>query len=420
MDDTTDTQPILTLENLARVRSNIRHVFVLMLENRSFDHVFARSNIPGIQAATSDNGNLYEERFISFQGNAPDTMPSDPGHEFQDVVEQLCGKGTTYSRGSPYPNITNAGFVDNYATSITEGPSPPPEDVDAVMRGLETSSQTPSLYQLATEFILCDAWHSSLPGPTWPNRYFVHGASSANLDASPTSSEIDIFESVDGFSYPRGSIYDALGSGNYRLYQDESGNPLGRIPQVSSIKGISFFDVHNLADFEADLSGDYPYRYTFIEPSYGDVVHGTYEGGSSQHPMNDLAAGDRLVASVYNTLRNSPLWVNSLLVVTYDEHGGFYDSVAPGKATPPNDGADGRLNRNGFDFSVYGVRVPALVISPWVDRGRVEHTLFDHSSIPATLERLFGLQPLTDRDKAANDILPMITSTCRTDCPLRI
>lgn len=419
MTDTANSSP-LGADQLASARNNIRHVFVLMLENRSFDHVFARSGIPGIVAANYTNENLYMGQPISFQGDAPDKMPSDPGHEFQDVVEQLCGKGITYVPGSPYPNITNGGFADNYASSKTEGDPPPPEDVDDIMRGLDTPHQVPSLYKLATEFVLCDAWHSSLPGPTWPNRYFVHGASSAALDASPTSAEIDIWESVDGFSYPHGSIFDALGSGNYRLYQDESGESFGRIPQVSTIKGISFFDVHNLDDLEADLAVDYPYRYTFIEPSYGDVVHGTYEGGSSQHPMDDLAAGDQLVAKVYNTLRNSPLWESSLLIVTYDEHGGFYDSVAPGKATSPNDGADGRLSRNGFDFSVYGVRVPALVISPWVERGRVEHTVFDHSSIPATLGRLFGLQPLTDRDKAAKDVLSLLTTTCRADCPPRI
>lgn len=170
----------------------------------------------------------------------------------------------------------------------------------------------------------------------------------------------------------------------------------------------------------ADLAAGYTARYTFIEPGYGNIVDGTYENGTSQHPMDGLAGGDQLAARVYNAIRNSPLWERSLLVILYDEHGGFYDSVKPGAAPPPNDGAAATLNANGFGFDVYGVRVPAIVVSPWVARGHVDHTVYDHSSVPATVERLFGLQPLTDRDRNANDLLSLITSTCRADCPPRI
>lgn len=136
--------------------------------------------------------------------------------------------------------------------------------------------------------------------------------------------------------------------------------------------------------------------------------------------MDSLAAGDQLVARVYAAIRNSPLWDKSLFVILYDEHGGFYDSVKPGKAIPPGDGAEATLNTNGFGFDVYGVRVPAIVVSPWVVRGKVDHTTYDHSSVLATLERLFQLPPLTDRDRHANDLLPLITQTCREDCPERI
>jgi phospholipase C len=276
------------------------------------------------------------------------------------------------------------------------------------------------LYRLATTFVLCDGWHASLPGPTWPNRYFVHGASSAGLDHSPTSAEMAAWESVDGFGYPNGSIFDALGKGHYRLYQDDAGDLSGRIPQVASLKGISFFDVDDLSHLEADLAAGYTARYTFIEPSYGDVAHETYENGSSQHPMDSLAAGDRLAARVYNAIRNSPLWQSSMLVILYDEHGGFYDSVRPAGAIAPNDGAASTLNANGFLFDVYGVRVPAIVVSPWVAQGQIDHTVYDHSSIPATIERLFGLAPLTARDGAARNLLPLLTETCRGDCPERI
>lgn len=399
------------------VENRIQHVFVLMLENRSFDHLFALSDIPGIAAATSSNTNTYGGTVYSFGDGAPTQMPADPGHEFTDVLEQLCGAGVNYERGQPYPPIDNSGFVANFATTKDEGTPAQSAAAGEIMRGADIRTQSPALYQLATEFVLCDGWHSSLPGPTWPNRYFVHGASSAGLDHSPTSAEMSEWECVDGFPYPKGSIFDALGKGNYRLYQDDLGSPLGRVPQVASIKGISFFDIDDLSHFESDLANGYTARYTFIEPSYGDIVHDTYEGGSSQHPMDGLSGGDQLVARIYNAIRKSPLWESSLLVILYDEHGGFYDSAKPGKAIPPNDGADQSLNTNGFLFDVYGIRVPAIVVSPWVARGYVDHTAYDHSSVLATIERLFNLPALTDRDKNAKDLLSLITAKCRADCP---
>lgn len=398
----------------------VQHVFVLMLENRSFDHLFALSGIAGIVAASGANANVHQSVRYAFGGGAPAQMPTDPGHEFGDVLEQLCGAGARFERGSPYPPIDNSGFVSNYATSRTEGPPPDSRDIGDVMRGVDVRTQCPALYTLATEFVLCDGWHASMPGPTWPNRFFVHAASAGGLDHSPTTAEIYGWVGLHGFEFPRGSIFDLLGKPHYRLYQDHDGDPRGRIPQVASIRGISFTDVDDLAHFEADLAAGYTARYTFIEPCYGDIVHGTYVHGSSQHPMDGLAAGDQLVARVYRAIRNSPLWDRSLFVIVYDEHGGFYDSVRPGPATPPNDGAAATLNANGFGFDVYGVRVPALVVSPWVARGVVDHTTYDHSSVPATLERLFGLPPLTDRDRGANDLLPLITQTCRQDCPLEV
>ncbi|KUZ44869.1 alkaline phosphatase family protein [Burkholderia territorii] len=405
---------------VASVQDRIRHVFVLMLENRSFDHLFALSGIAGITAASSGDSNAYDGTVHPFGGGAPDRMPTDPCHEFTDVLERLCGAGVPFVKGRPYPGIDNSGFVSNYATSHSEGTPPPAGSVGAVMQGADVRAQAPSLYALANAFVLCDRWHASMPGPTWPNRFFLHGASSAGLDHSPTREEMAGWDTLDGFHYPNGSIFAALGDDNWRIYQDQSGDPLGHVPQVASLKGVSFFDVDDLSHFEADLAAGYTARYTFIEPGYGDIVHGTYRNGSSQHPMDGLAGGDQLVARVYDAIRNSPVWASSLLVIVYDEHGGFYDSVRPGAAPPPNDGAAATLNASGFGFDVYGVRVPAIVVSPWVAAGHVDHTPYDHSSVVATLGRLFGLAPLTDRDRAANDLLSLVTTTCRTDCPTRI
>jgi hypothetical protein len=170
-------------------------------------------------------------------------------------------------------------------------------------------------------------------------------------------------------------------------------------------KGITYFvNTNAFSSFASDVMGPYPYTYTFIEPNYGDVFGGSYVGGSSQHPMDSVARGEALIKATYETIPNSPLWERSLLIITYDEHGGFYDSVQPGGATPPGDGSpnDPSINSGGFLFDWYGVRVPALIVSPLIPQGTVDHTLYDHASVPATLEALCGLTPMTNRDKGAN------------------
>jgi phospholipase C len=396
-----------------------------MLENHSFDNMLAMSGISGIYAATTGNCNSYNGTQYCVRDGAPASMPTDPGHEFPDVLEQLAGPGATYPSGGAYPPINNSGFAANYATSVTEGPAPPPADIGDIMACFHTATQLPVLYQLATTFTVCDQWFSSLPGPTWPNRYFLHGASSSGLDHSPTSEEMLEWEAGarfgDGFSYPRGSIFDALTRAGvpYAIYNDRSGAAAGAIPQVASINGITALAIGDVSNLASDLQGAYPYHYTFIEPNYGDITDGSYEGGSSQHPMDGVSGGETLIKTVYEAIRNSQLWESSLLIITYDEHGGFYDHFAPGDAPPPNDGSPSTYNQFGFTFAQFGVRVPAVIVSPWVSAG-VDHTIYDHASVAATLEALFGLSPLTDRDKYANNVLHLVNSTARADCPVQL
>lgn len=414
----------------------ITNVFVVMLENHSFDNIFAMSGIQGITAATTSDSNTYNQNTYYVQSSASLSMPTDPGHEFSDTVEQLAGQGKTYPRAGPYPKIDNSGFAANYATTTTEGPTPPAADIGDVMACFATPTQLPVAWQLATTFAICDQWYSSIPGPTWPNRFFVHGASSSGLDASPSTAQIGEWELPgDGFKYPNGSIYDALGAANipYRFYNDTTGLPgelslysddpqngsaVGAVPQVTALSGVSPLDFHSLQHFAADLQGPYPWPYTFIEPHYGDLTSGSYAGGSSQHPMDDVYGGEHLLAAVYAAIRNSPYWNTSLLIVTYDEHGGFYDSAAPGPATAPGDNPEYGYNQFGFNFEQYGVRVPAVVVSPLIPAGTVSSTLYDHSSVLKTLEQLFGLGALTQRDAAAQDLTPLLSlATPRTDCP---
>jgi phospholipase C len=347
-------------------------------------------------------------------------MPWDPHHGFSDVMTQLAGAGAESQPATPYPPRTNSGFVASFAKGLSQ---PRPADLSTVMLAADLPREAPALYTLATEYALCDEWYSSMPGATWPNRFFVHGASSAGIARGPTLAQKAKWTAgLGGFEYPNGSIFGRLGPGNYRLYHNRVGHFSGRLPQVAALKGVRRSDVRRLSDLQDDLASGRTAPYTFIEPAYGNVVDGDYLDGSSQHPLDGLAEGDRLIARVYGMIRNSPVWERSLLIITYDEHGGFYDCGVPARAAPPpNDhpNADADDNPYGFDFSVYGVRVPTVLVSPWIRKGTVDHTLYDHATILATLERRFGLNPLTDRDRLAADVLHLLGGALRpdADCP---
>ena len=185
---------------------------------------------------------------------------------------------------------------------------------------------------------------------------------------------------------------------------------------IAALKGIRLDDVRHYSLFAADVAQPpFPYTYIFIEPSY-DVLN-DYRNGSSQHPLADVTHGEGLIKSTYEAIRNSPVWANSLLIVTWD--GGFFDHAIPPPARSPGDTTpDAKYNTYGFTFERYGPRVPALVISPRIPKNLIDHRLYDHASIPATLESLFGLIPLTARDAAANRLDVLCTlGIPRNDAP---
>jgi phospholipase C len=379
----------------------IEHLFVLMLENRAFDHMLGFSGITGQDAANSDPTQitgLSGSEVNTFSGGvyrvgrgADNVMPVDPGHEFSNVLEQLCGPAATYPAGGAYPAINNSGFVASYVASGGA------VDPGKVMKCF-APEQLPVLVALAQEFAVCDNWHASLPGPTWPNRMFVHAASSGGLDHSPTTEEIAEWETVGGFQFKAGSIFDALKKKGVsrRLYAGDD------FPMVAALKGISLFDIRHYSNFASDLGHPaYPYSYVFIEPSY-DVLN-EYKNSTSQHPLADIMLGEGLIKETYEAIRNSPHWNSSVLIITWDEHGGFYDHAIPPVAVAPGDAMpQDRQNQNGFTFQQCGPRVPAVVISPLVPKNLIDHRLYDHASIPATAEALFGITPLTQRDANAN------------------
>ena len=408
----------LTTKNQAKP-DRVKHVFVLMLENRSFDHMLGFSQITGIDAVTGqptategvdasrDQNCGPDGRQVPVSTSAEWALAHDPGHEFPDVREQLCGSGGTY------PQINNSGFVSNYAKVDPAHPGD-------IMK-CYAPEQLPVINTLAREFAVCDHWFSSLPGPTWPNRFFIHAASSAGLDHSPTTANIASSILINGYKFENGTIYDRLdGEGiSWAIYK---GDPF---PQTLAISGMTERLVegrfHEFKEFGRHVQDpNYSTSYTFIEPDYH--VAADFAGGNSQHPKDDVTRGEALLKEVYEAIRNSPHWENSVLIVTYDEHGGFYDHVPPPRTVAPGDPiTDPENNRYNFDFTQLGVRVPAIIISPLIPGNIIDHTVYDHTSALATVEHIFGLLPLTARDQQANTLNHLFSlETPCTDAPTKL
>ena len=407
--------------------SPIKHLFVLVMENRSFDHLLGFQGITGKDAhtgaltkaedLTGPGGAAFSNQFGTLRYAVTSTAGDrtfhahDVQHQFLDVLTQLCGQAEGEAvkvsgglKGAPYPPVaeaSNRGFAADYAiNSDSSNPGEP-------MRGFAPGA-LPVLTALAKEFVLCDHWFSAMAGPTEPNRMFVHAATSAGWDDSPTNSDYEeIFgaKSVGaasaGISFEHGTIFDALRRAKvpFRIYAGDG------FPQVGLLSGISLYDdVEDFANFAGDIDNPtYDAAYTFIEPRYDTISQnlGLPFVNNSQHPANSVALGEALIKSVYEAIRNSPHWNQSMLIITWDEHGGFFDHVTPPPAAriptgaPPKDiqGKD-----HGFMFDRYGPRVPAVVISPWCPQNLIEHRQLEHSFIPATIEQLFGLGALTNRD----------------------
>ena len=435
----------------------IKHVFVLMLENRAFDHMLGFAGIQGTDAQTGEprhvddltQGGPYsnpnpngspQDSPVSVSSPADFTLWNqdeslkrpDPGHEFNNALLQLCGyqrnaAGTTtvpaYPPGGPYPPINNQGFIGSYfGLTPVDGNTPNSTDPERIMKCYDPK-QVQVLIALASAFAVCDRWFSSIPGPTWPNRFFIHAASSGGLDDSPSGFESATSSLLNGYRFENGTIYDRLEDAcfDWDVFMGDE------FPQVFAISGMTdrrleghFEGFDEFA--EAVNDPDFSTPYVFIEPNYGNVLPttpGDFTCGNSQHPLDDMTRGERLIKTVYETIRNSPHWNDSVLLVTYDEQGGFFDHVAPPPTVSPGDTISNEdNNHHSFDFTQLGIRVPAVVISPLIPTNVVDHTVYDHTSLLATVEQLYGFKSLTNRDARANSFSHLFSlGVPRTDAP---
>ena len=256
-----------------------------------------------------------------------------------------------------------------------------------------SEDELPVLNALASEFVLCDHWFSSMAGPTEPNRMFVHAATSGVWDDSPTGWQQTKDElGGDGVSFPQWHDLRPLRKAKipFRIYAGDV------FPNVGLLHGISINDdIDDFANFEGDISNaDFDAAYTFIEPNYDALVN-NFKDGNSQHPLGSVHAGEQLIKQVYEIIRQSPRWNDSMLVVTWDEHGGFYDHVLPPRATPTGE----RGQSHGYMFDQLGPRVPAVVISPWCPKNG---SSAGRSSIPwcrRPSSNCSASRPLTVRDR---------------------
>ncbi|HEX4999050.1 MAG TPA: alkaline phosphatase family protein, partial [Terriglobia bacterium] len=281
----------------------------------------------------------------------------------------------------------------------------------------------PVLTTLARSYAVFNGWFSSIPGPTLCNRAFAHyGTSFGQVGMNPFF-----------INPPFLSIYERMLNAGHtaKLYYYDEQSPSVEIVNLLK-RQPQLFGMYR--DFISDCKKNRLPEYSFVEPNYSDHDGGGGEElASDQHPDHHVLAGEAFIASVYNAIRkNARLWKSTLLLVTYDEHGGIYDHVPPPACTPDAFAASGAETETGapFAFDRFGVRVPAIAISPWIPRASVvpgvedpvNGRAFEHASIPATVQQAFQLTDnnRSPREKAAPTFLDLLSDKMRSDgdCPV--
>jgi len=334
----------------------------LMMENRSYDHAFgARSfleQLPG-------DGPRGDETNPDAAGN--------PVPLWVGVDGNLCVPDPPHGWEASHLQF-NGGAMDGF---LTTDQADHPGDLGAMQ--YLTRDLMPVSYALADEYAVCDRWFASVMGPTWPNRFYWLTGQSMGMQTNDIP--------VGGYTAP--FIFQRLDEAAvpWRLYYTD----LPFLAVAGANLGGAFDEhVFRLEDFFDDAEAGTLPPVSYIDPAFGY---------GDDHPPHHPIYGQQLIASIYDALARSPQWERTLLVITYDEHGGFFDHV------PPPTAADDRA-AEGFDQ--LGFRVPTLAIGPYVKRSHVSSVVRDHTSALKHLETTFGLAPLTARSSAAADLSELI------------
>lgn len=425
----------------------IKHVVVLMFENRSFDHLFGA--FPGVNGIFTEDGCVNPEIY----NLADPTQPQGPSNEIympvaitpeiklehdfdhnfgNGMMQELFGPGTTGCQdGLPinapaktYPS-TNSGFVSTIAYNVNANTRNGPQSMSYYQHG-----SLRVLHRLASEFVLCDNWFCDIPATTLLNRFFMHTAQTDGILTDGQGGTIigskTIFDQITehGASWKMyAPLAEKLGQGIIEIIPNPQIDSRFLATQIQD----SPFTNRPITEFAADLAAGklplYSFLMCWLPPKISNKSIDT-----SMHPNSDIRPGENYLAAVYNALRNSPHWNDTLLIVNFDENGGMYDHVAPPKAVAPNSKVgrewDEYLQAHcTFDFTRLGPRIPALLISPWLRRG-IAKQRYENVSILRFIQSLIGAPGLTARDADAPTLDTIFAEfhqpQPRTDCPASV
>lgn len=373
------------------------HFVVLMLENRSFDHLFGFLGVgDGLPKNGAVNylkpGNKNSQKFTSGKGGDYTAIGQGPSHSLKQTNMQLFGvTKPTAAVAATTPPLN--GFVASFAEALPYDlkRQPTTSELQQVMNVFEPV-QLPVLSTLAKNFVLCDRWFADVPGPTMPNRAFVHAATSQGYTYNANWKP----------KFTCKTLYDRIAAGGktWRSYYHDQDDIVELYPYLPK-DGTNH--VRFESNFVADIAGDSLATYSFVTPAF--INQPPQHPANSMHAPVDVRPAEKLVADVYGALRaHENVWKKTLLIVLFDEHGGYYDHVPP-PATVNPDGINGRMDESflvPFDFKRLGLRVPAILISPWF-KPAVDSTVYSHSTIAGSIIDALQLPGgyLTKRDANA-------------------
>jgi phospholipase C len=409
---------------------NIEHVVVLMLENRSFDNILGwlydpehnqppfnkqpPANFEGVYGKNLSNPGPGGESVPVGRGNVLTDPNPDPGEPYEDVYSQLYNVSPAPALGNVPPNPPQPpkmqGFVNNYAAQ------PNVTDPSIIMNCF-TPASLPVTSSLAYYYGVCDHWFASIPTQTLCNRSYVEaGTSSGYVDNEGDNGILFINYTPTIFN-----LLEAQGL-SWKVYYGSWLITCWSLLTQDQMWHFKYTEHYaRMSRFKADAKkkGGLP-AYSFIEPIYIDSL--IWGPENDMHPEanpidfdgpSNVEQGERLIYEIYTALRASPDWEKILFVITFDEHGGCYDHVAPPAATPPDNIVipPTQPGGSGFAFNRLGVRVPAIVISAYTPPQTIINQTFDHTTVLSTVVNRFGLPQnrLGARAAAAPDLGAALT-----------